>query len=47
MARRPDQPDNQDLAHWLSRVALGDRRAFDQLYRATSTYLMARPRRWA
>ena len=41
MARRTDQPDNEDLARWLSRVALGDRHAFDQLYRATSTYLMA------
>jgi RNA polymerase sigma-70 factor (ECF subfamily) len=41
MARRTDQPDNEDLARWLSRVALGDRRAFEQLYRATSTYLMA------
>src|SRR5471030_2396171 len=41
MVRRTDQPDNEDLARWLSRVALGDRRAFEQLYRATSTYLMA------
>lgn len=41
MARRTDPPDNDDLARWLSRVALGDRHAFDQLYRATSTYLMA------
>src|SRR5471032_1965640 len=41
MVRRTDQPDNEDLARWLSRVSLGDRRAFEQLYRETSTYLMA------
>jgi RNA polymerase sigma-70 factor (ECF subfamily) len=34
-------PDNEALARWLARVALGDRRAFEQLYRATSGYLMA------
>ena len=41
MAPRKDSPDNDDLARWLSRVALGDRQAFEQLYRATSGYLMA------
>ena len=34
-------PDSEALARWLSRVALGDRRAFEQLYRATSGYLLA------
>jgi RNA polymerase sigma-70 factor (ECF subfamily) len=38
---RTDTPDNDDLARWLARVALGDRRAFEQLYRATGSYLMA------
>ena len=39
---RGDSPiDNEDLARWLARVALGDRRAFEQLYRATCSYLMA------
>ena len=39
---RGDSPiDNEDLARWLARVALGDRRAFEQLYRATCGYLMA------
>jgi RNA polymerase sigma-70 factor (ECF subfamily) len=41
MALRTDPPDNDDLARWLARVALGDRQAFEQLYRATSTYLMS------
>jgi RNA polymerase sigma-70 factor (ECF subfamily) len=41
MAPRKDSPDNDDLARWLSRVALGDRQAFEQLYRATSGYLLA------
>jgi RNA polymerase sigma-70 factor (ECF subfamily) len=41
MATRNDPPDNEDLARWLSRVALGDRRAFEQLYRASSHYLMS------
>jgi RNA polymerase sigma-70 factor (ECF subfamily) len=34
-------PANDALAQWLAHVALGDRRAFEQLYRATSGYLMA------
>ena len=29
-----------DLAHWLSRTALQDRAAFEQLYRATSAHLL-------
>jgi RNA polymerase sigma-70 factor (ECF subfamily) len=41
MANRNDPPDNEDLARLLSRVALGDRRAFEQLYHATSGYLMS------
>jgi RNA polymerase sigma-70 factor (ECF subfamily) len=41
MARGESPPDNEDLARWLSRIALGDRRAFEQLYRATCGYLMA------
>jgi RNA polymerase sigma-70 factor (ECF subfamily) len=41
MARGDLAPDNEDLARWLARVALGDRRAFEQLYRATGSYLMA------
>ena len=41
MASRNDPPDNDDLARWLARVALGDRQAFEQLYRATSGYLMS------
>jgi RNA polymerase sigma-70 factor (ECF subfamily) len=41
MATRNDPPDNDDLARWLSRVALGDRQAFEQLYRATSGTLMS------
>jgi RNA polymerase sigma-70 factor (ECF subfamily) len=41
MARGDDTPDNDDLARWLARIALGDRRAFEQLYRATCSYLMA------
>ena len=41
MARGDTAPDNEDLARWLARVALGDRRAFEQLYRATCSYLMA------
>jgi len=41
MAPRTDPPDNDDLARWLARVALGDRQAFEQLYRATSGYLMS------
>ena len=41
MARGESPPDNEDLARWLARVALGDRRAFEQLYRATCSYLMA------
>jgi RNA polymerase sigma-70 factor (ECF subfamily) len=32
--------DDDALAGWLARVALGDRRAFEQLYRATCGYLM-------
>jgi RNA polymerase sigma factor (sigma-70 family) len=32
-------PAGQDLAHLLSRVALGDRQAFESLYRATSAQL--------
>jgi RNA polymerase sigma-70 factor, ECF subfamily len=31
---------NDDLAHWLSRTALQDRSAFEQLYRATSAHLL-------
>lgn len=41
MTRRTEQPNSEDLAIWLSRVALGDRRAFEQLYLATSNSLMA------
>jgi RNA polymerase sigma-70 factor (ECF subfamily) len=41
MARGELAPDNEDLARWLARVSLGDRRAFEQLYRATCSYLMA------
>ena len=41
MARSPHQPDSDDLARWLARVALGDRHAFEALYQATSSYLMA------
>jgi RNA polymerase sigma-70 factor (ECF subfamily) len=41
MAKRTDAPDNDDLARWLSRVALGDRQAFEQVYRATSGTLMS------
>ncbi len=32
-------PTGQDLAHLLSRVALGDRQAFESLYRATAAQL--------
>jgi RNA polymerase sigma-70 factor (ECF subfamily) len=41
MARSSHQPDSEDLARWLSRVALGDRRAFESLYQATSSYLLS------
>jgi len=41
MATRPNPTDSDDLARWLARVALGDRRAFEALYGATSSYLMA------
>jgi RNA polymerase sigma-70 factor (ECF subfamily) len=41
MARSPHPPDSEDLARWLSRVALGDRRAFESLYQATSSYLLS------
>jgi len=41
MANRTDPTDNDDLARWLSRIALGDRQAFEQLYRATSGALMS------
>jgi RNA polymerase sigma-70 factor (ECF subfamily) len=41
MARGDTSPDNEDLARWLARISLGDRRAFEQLYRATCSYLMA------
>lgn len=41
MALTNDAPDRQsDLAHLLSRVALGDRAAFDRLYRDTSPHLL-------
>jgi RNA polymerase sigma-70 factor, ECF subfamily len=40
MVRRPYQSDSEDLARWLAQVALGDRRAFESLYHATSSYLM-------
>lgn len=33
-------PTNDDLAAWLSRVALGDRAAFERLYHATSGFLL-------
>lgn len=32
---------NEDLARWLARVALGDRVAFEQVYRATSGHLLS------
>lgn len=32
---------NEDLARWLSRVALRDRVAFEQVYRATSGHLLS------
>ena len=32
---------NEDLARWLARVALGDRAAFEQVYRATSGHLLS------
>lgn len=41
MANHTDPTDNDDLARWLARIALGDRQAFDQLYRATSGALMS------
>ena len=41
MANRTDPSDNDDLARWLARIALGDRQAFEQLYRATSGALMS------
>lgn len=31
---------NADLEAWLARIALGDQRAFEQLYRATSAHLL-------
>lgn len=31
---------NDDLARWLARVALRDRSAFEQVYRATSSHLL-------
>lgn len=41
MALTNDAPAPQpDLAHLLSRTALGDRAAFDQLYRDTSAHLL-------
>jgi RNA polymerase sigma-70 factor, ECF subfamily len=38
----PDDADarNQQLAGWVARVAVGDRQAFEQLYRATAPYLL-------
>src|SRR5258705_12577386 len=33
-------PTNEDLAALLSRVALGDRAAFEQVYRATCAHLL-------
>jgi len=33
-------PTNDDLARWLARVALHDRAAFEQVYRATSAHLL-------
>src|SRR6476619_7290532 len=41
MARGDREPDNEDLARLLARVALGDRQAFEHLYRSTCAYLMA------
>ncbi len=32
---------NEDLARWLARVALRDRAAFEQVYRATSGHLLS------
>jgi RNA polymerase sigma-70 factor (ECF subfamily) len=32
---------NDDLARWLARVALRDRAAFEQVYRATSAHLLS------
>lgn len=32
---------NADLAAWLARVALGDRAAFERVYRATAAHLLA------
>ena len=32
---------NDDLARWLARVALHDRAAFEQVYRATSAHLLS------
>lgn len=32
---------NDDLARWLARVALGDRAAFEEVYRATSGHLLS------
>lgn len=41
MALTNDAPDHPtDLAHLLSRIALGDRAAFDRLYRDTSPHLL-------
>ena len=41
MELHTDRPDSDDLARWLSRIALGDHHASELLYRATSTNLMA------
>lgn len=41
MSRGRPAPDNDELARWIARVSLGDRRAFEQLYRATCNYLLA------
>ncbi len=41
MASDDSSVDNADLARMLARVALGDRKAFEQLYRSTCGYLMA------
>jgi len=41
IAKTHQAPDNDDLARWMAHVALGDRQAFEQLYRATSGTLLA------
>ena len=41
MSTLPDAAERQNaLADLLSRIALGDRAAFDRLYRDTSTHLL-------